>query len=47
MVDKVGVGGLGYVIGRQKGAAAVLLAYNKVSLLFITSHLARESLPPK
>ncbi|KAG0610138.1 hypothetical protein M758_7G041400 [Ceratodon purpureus] len=40
LVDKVGVGGLGYVVGRQKGAAAVLLAYNKVSLLFITSHLA-------
>ncbi|KAG0625174.1 hypothetical protein M758_2G033400 [Ceratodon purpureus] len=40
MADKVGVGGLGHVVGRQKGAAAVLLAYNKVSLLFITSHLA-------
>lgn len=42
MVDKVPVGGLGYVVGRQKGAAAVLLAYNNMSLLFITSHLARK-----
>lgn len=42
MVDKVPVGGLGYVVGRQKGAAAVLLAYNDMSLLFITSHLARK-----
>lgn len=44
MGDKVGVGNFGTgVVGRQKGAAAVFLRYNKVSLLFITSHLARES----
>jgi hypothetical protein len=42
-VDKVGVGGFGTVVGRQKGAAAVAFYYKKVSLLFITSHLSRES----
>ncbi|CAK9223681.1 unnamed protein product [Sphagnum troendelagicum] len=39
-VDKVGVGGFGTVVGRQKGAAAVAFYYKKVSLLFITSHLS-------
>jgi hypothetical protein len=45
LVDKVGIGGFGQVVGRQKGATAILLRYNKVSMLFITSHLARESFP--
>lgn len=40
MVDTVGLGGLGYISGRQKGAAAVLLGYNNLSLVFINSHLA-------
>ena len=44
-MDKVGIGGFGQVVGRQKGATAILLRYNKVSMLFITSHLARESIP--
>eukprot|EP00249_Psilotum_nudum_P005403 c18839_g2_i2 orf=361-1101(+) len=38
-VYKVGLGGLGAVVGRQKGAVAVSLKFKKASFLFIASHL--------
>lgn len=41
-MDKISVGGLGGVVGRQKGAVAVALRYKGVSLLFIACHLARK-----
>ncbi|KAG6554177.1 hypothetical protein Mapa_004093 [Marchantia paleacea] len=40
LVDKVSVGGLGGVVGRQKGAVAVAFRFKGVSLLFIACHLA-------
>ncbi|KAL2603060.1 hypothetical protein R1flu_017185 [Riccia fluitans] len=40
LLDKVSVGGLGGVVGRQKGAVAVAFRYKGVSLLFIACHLA-------
>ncbi|OAE26899.1 hypothetical protein AXG93_4762s1090 [Marchantia polymorpha subsp. ruderalis] len=40
MVDKISVGGLGGVVGRQKGAVAVAFRFKGVSLLFIACHLA-------
>ncbi|KAL2603068.1 hypothetical protein R1flu_003927 [Riccia fluitans] len=43
LLDKVSVGGLGGVVGRQKGAVAVAFRYKGVSLLFIACHLARNA----
>ncbi|XP_024542483.1 type IV inositol polyphosphate 5-phosphatase 11 [Selaginella moellendorffii] len=40
--DKVGVGGFGGVIGRQKGATAVTLRYRELTFLFLSCHLALQ-----
>lgn len=39
-VDKVGLGGLGGVVRRQKGAVAITLIYKGCSFLFIACHLS-------
>lgn len=39
-MDKVWEKGLGGIVGKLKGAAAVRLQFGDKSLLFITSHLA-------
>ncbi|KAJ7528736.1 hypothetical protein O6H91_15G016700 [Diphasiastrum complanatum] len=39
-VDRVGVGGFGGVVGRQKGAVAVALRFRRTSFLFVACHLA-------
>lgn len=39
-VDKVGLGGLGGVVRRQKGAVAITLTYKGFSFLFIACHLS-------
>ncbi|KAJ7211939.1 hypothetical protein O6H91_20G040100 [Diphasiastrum complanatum] len=39
-IDKVGVGGLGGVVGRQKGAVAVTFRFKEASFLFVACHLA-------
>ncbi|KAK2452444.1 hypothetical protein P8452_00209 [Trifolium repens] len=39
-VDKESVGGCGGIIGRKKGAVAIRINYNGISLVFISCHLS-------